>query len=115
LDELVPSYEELERQYANDTDRLCNDHERIIEQILEEEEVLITSHRKHIDEVVDIVKEEMLLLNEVDKPGSDVEEYVKGIDQVLRQKMQMIQQVHQQVMNFYKHLKTEESMSKLYQ
>jgi kinesin family protein 2/24 len=44
---------------------------------LEEEETLINSHRKHIDEVVDQVKEEMVLLNEVDKPGSDVEEYVK--------------------------------------
>jgi kinesin family protein 2/24 len=38
---------------------------------------LINSHRRHIDEVVDLVKEEMVLLNDVDKPGSDVEDYVK--------------------------------------
>ena len=64
-------------------DDLCNDHEQLIEQILEEEEQLIHSHRSHIDEVVSIVKEEMTLLNEVDKPGSDVEVYAKGLDQVL--------------------------------
>jgi kinesin family protein 2/24 len=40
---------------------------------LEEEEELINGHRKHIDELVDVVKGEMTLLNEVDRPGSDVE------------------------------------------
>ena len=62
---------------------MCNDHENLIEQILEEEEELINGHRKHIDDVVDLVKQEMTLLNEVDKPGSDVEEYVKNLDEVL--------------------------------
>ena len=45
----------------------------MIEQILEEEESLITTHRSHIDEIVSIVKDEMSLLNVVDKPGSDVD------------------------------------------
>jgi kinesin family protein 2/24 len=44
---------------------------------LEEEEELINGHRKHIDDVVDLVKNEMSLLNDVDKPGSDVDSYVK--------------------------------------
>jgi kinesin family protein 2/24 len=44
----------------------------LIEQILEEEEELILGHRKHIDDIVDLVKQEMTFLNEVDKPGSDV-------------------------------------------
>jgi len=33
----------------------------------------------------------MVLLNEVDKPGSDVEEYVNNLDQMLLKKMEMIQ------------------------
>ena len=48
---------------------------------------MIHSHRGHIDEVVGIVKEEMTLLNEVDKPGSDVEVYAKGLDRILLNKM----------------------------
>ena len=71
-------------------EKLCNDHERLIEKILEEEESVINGHRKHIDNVVDLVKQEMGLLNEVDKPGSDVEEYVNNLDQILAQKMEMI-------------------------
>lgn len=73
IDYMVKSPEQLEDQYGESTDDLCNDHEQLIEKILEEEEQLIHSHRSHIDEVVSVVKDEMHLLNEVDKPGSDVE------------------------------------------
>ena len=71
-------------------DDLCADHEQLIEKILEEEEMLIHSHRSHIDEVVSKVKDEMQLLNEVDKPGSDVEEYAKNLDKVLLDKIKII-------------------------
>jgi kinesin family protein 2/24 len=30
--------------------------------------------------MVELVKQEMMLLHNVDKPGSDVDEYVKGLD-----------------------------------
>jgi kinesin family member 2/24 len=51
---------------------------------------VITGHRRHIDDVVDLVKQEMALLNEVDKPGSDVEQYVASLDKLLKQKISMI-------------------------
>ncbi len=115
MHDAVPSYEELEQEYCNDTDKLCNDHEKLIEQILEEEEGMIMGHRKHIDEVVDLVKQEMALLNDVDKPGSDVETYINDLDKLLLSKIDMIHLMRQQIVEFHKNLKTEESMSKLYQ
>ena len=115
LGDNVPTYEDLEMKYGVDMDKLCNDHERLIEQILEEEEEIINGHRKHIDDVVDLVKREMVLLNEVDKPGSDVEDYVNNLDKILLSKMEMITNMRNQLIKFHKHLKTEESMSKLYQ
>lgn len=63
------------------------EHEKIIETILEEEELLIANHRKHIDEAVEGVKEEMNLLNGVDKSGSDVEHFALELDKVLLQKI----------------------------
>ena len=57
----------------------------------------------------------MTLLNEVDQPGSDVEVYVKGLDQVLLKKIEIITGVREKLLNFYSHLKTEEHMSKLYE
>ena len=59
LDARIQTETELEQQYGSNVDDLCNDHEQLIEKILEEEEQLIHSHRTHIDEVVGIVKEEM--------------------------------------------------------
>lgn len=115
LNDAVPSVADLEREYGGDTDKLCAEHEHLIEQILEEEEELITGHRRHIDEVVDLVKQEMTLLNDVDKPGSDVEAYVASLDKLLTQKIAMISDMRRQLITFHTHLKTEEAMSKLYQ
>jgi hypothetical protein len=115
LNDAIPTVEALEVQFAGDTDKLCTEHEKLIEQILEEEEELITGHRRHIDDVVDLVKQEMSLLNEVDKPGSDVENYVANLDKLLTQKISMITEMRKQLITFHTHLKTEEVMSKLYQ
>ena len=57
----------------------------------------------------------MTLLNEVDKPGSDVEVYAKGLDRILLKKMQIISDLREKLLNFYSHLKTEEHMSKLFE
>jgi len=51
------SYSQLEVQYGNDVERVCQDHEKLVELILEEEEELINGHRQHIDDVVDLVKQ----------------------------------------------------------
>ena len=51
------TYTQLENQYGNDVERVCQDHEKLVELILEEEEELINGHRQHIDDVVDLVKQ----------------------------------------------------------
>lgn len=63
-------------KYENDSERLCIDHERLIERILEDEERLIKSHKTSIDKHLAMVKDEMALLNKVDSSGSDIENYV---------------------------------------
>ena len=60
---------------------------------MEEEEKLIINHRQHIDDAVNTVKDEMSLLNNVDKPGSDVEAYALDLDKILLDKMNMIQKM----------------------
>lgn len=57
----------------------------------------------------------MALLNEVDKAGSDVEIYVKKLDNVLLNKIKIIAGLRNNLLQFYSHLKSEEQMSKLYQ
>jgi kinesin family protein 2/24 len=56
---------------------------------------LINGHRKHIDDLVDLVKGEMSLLNDVDKPGSDVSQYVDNLDKLILKKIDMMHLVRQ--------------------
>lgn len=61
-------------------DELKEKHEAMVNIILSEEEELLTLHWKHIDDNVELVKRQMSILNEVDKPGSDVDEYIYSLD-----------------------------------
>jgi hypothetical protein len=57
---------------------------------------------------VKVVKDEMTLLNTVDKAGSDVEQYAKELDAILLAKIQKALKLREQLHAFYKNLKTEE-------
>jgi len=92
--------------------RMSEEHERLIGLILNEEEALVAAHREHIDSMVEEVKQEMGLLHEVDKPGSDVDEYVNGLLQSLEQKGRMVERLKGQVLAFQSHLREEGQLSK---
>ena len=53
----------------------------------------------------------MNLINEVDKPGSDIENYVVNLDKVLLEKMKNIDQIRQRLKKFRIMLKDEEAIS----
>lgn len=53
----------------------------------------------------------MLLLHEVDKPGSDVEEYVSSLDAILKHKLDIIQVVRNKLNNFKEYLRQEKELS----
>jgi len=87
-------------------------HEELINVILAEEEEVISLHRQHIDDMVDLIKQEMVLLHEVDKPASDIDEYVQNLDNMLSHKAQMIEMLKGKLGRFREHLKEEEALSK---
>ncbi|CAN7000992.1 unnamed protein product, partial [Brassica rapa subsp. trilocularis] len=80
--------ETVSRQYETDSSLDEN-----IDALLEEEEALITAHRKEIEDTMEIVREEMKLLAEVDKPGSMIENYVTQLSFVLSRKAAGLKQL----------------------
>eukprot|EP00747_Dinoflagellata_sp_TGD_P108419 gnl/TRDRNA2_/TRDRNA2_170404_c0_seq1.p1 gnl/TRDRNA2_/TRDRNA2_170404_c0~~gnl/TRDRNA2_/TRDRNA2_170404_c0_seq1.p1 ORF type:complete len:684 (-),score=133.09 gnl/TRDRNA2_/TRDRNA2_170404_c0_seq1:92-2143(-) len=96
-------------------DELARQHDRLIGQILAEEEELITAHRQHIDNMVELIKEEMVHLNNVDRPGSDVDAYVAGLDRILRLKANYIEDIRRRVDQFKEHLQQEDALSRKFQ
>ncbi|XP_024980194.1 kinesin-like protein KIN-13B [Cynara cardunculus var. scolymus] len=72
--------------------------------LLEEEEDLVIAHRKQVEETMDIVKEEMNLLVEVDQPGNQLDEYITKLNVILSQKAAGIQKLQTRLRNFQKRL-----------
>lgn len=102
----IPSYlssKQFEIEQPNDEN---------INEILEEEEALIAAHRKEIEDTMEIVREEMKLLAEVDKPGSLIDNYVTQLSFVLSRKAASLVSLQARLARFQHRLKEQEILSR---
>ncbi|KAM5568960.1 kinesin-like protein KIN-13A [Rosa sericea] len=83
-----------------------------INAILEEEEALIAAHRKEIEDTMEIVREEMKLLAEVDRPGSLIDNYVTQLNFVLSRKAASLVSLQARLARFQHRLKEQEILSR---
>lgn len=83
-----------------------------INAILEEEEALISAHRKEIEDTMEIVREEMKLLAEVDQPGSLIDNYVAQLSFVLSRKAASLVSLQARLARFQHRLKEQEILSR---
>ncbi|KAL5541865.1 hypothetical protein UlMin_009575 [Ulmus minor] len=83
-----------------------------INSILEEEEALISAHRKEIEDTMEIVREEMKLLAEVDQPGSQIDNYVTQLSFVLSRKAAGLVGLQARLARFQHRLKEQEILSR---
>ncbi|CAH9129780.1 unnamed protein product [Cuscuta epithymum] len=87
----------------------CDDN---INEILEEEEALIAAHRREIEDTMEIVREEMKLLAEVDQPGSHIDNYVSQLNFVLSRKAASLVSLQARLARFQHRLKEQEILSR---
>jgi len=90
-------------------------HEELISKILDEEEEVIAQHREHIDDIMELMKQEMELLNDVDQPQSTIDKYVTSLDCILVRKIQAIKSLRNKLAEFKQHLREEEILSRSFQ
>ncbi|KAJ1283805.1 hypothetical protein BS78_03G154800 [Paspalum vaginatum] len=83
-----------------------------INAILEEEEALIAAHRKEIENTMEIVREEMNLLAEVDQPGSLIDNYVAQLSFLLSRKASGLVSLQARLARFQQRLKEQEILSR---
>lgn len=94
-----------------DLDKVNQVHEKLISVILTEEEDLIAKHREQLDKMCEFSRQEFKLLNDVEKPGSDIDGYVENLTKMLDQKTDSIVALHNYLKNFKKHLKEEQFLN----
>ncbi|KAL7603758.1 hypothetical protein Lser_V15G18183 [Lactuca serriola] len=73
--------------------------------LLKEEEDLVDAHRKQVEDTMNIVRVEMNLLVEADKPGNQLDDYVAKLNTVLAQKAAAILQLQNRLAHFQKRLR----------
>jgi len=83
-------------------------HEKLISVILTEEEELIAKHREQLDKMCEYSRQEFKLLNDVEKPGSDIDGYVESLGKMLDSKTESILTLRNQLKSFKQHLKDEQ-------
>ncbi|KAK3161331.1 hypothetical protein QOZ80_1BG0075820 [Eleusine coracana subsp. coracana] len=72
--------------------------------LLQEEEDLVTAHRKQVEETLDILKEEMNLLGEADQPGNQLDDYIARLSGILSQKAAGIVDLQARLKQFQRRL-----------
>lgn len=97
---------------GGDADGLAERHDELMDSILLEEENLVAFHRAKLEEDMEAMRQEMALLQEVDKPGSNIDQYVEQMTALLEIKRQGIQELQSKLDIFKAKLKEEEQLSK---
>ncbi|KAK8571989.1 hypothetical protein V6N12_028053 [Hibiscus sabdariffa] len=83
-----------------------------IKGMLDEEEALTAAHRKEIEDTMEIVREEMKLLAEVDQPGSQIDNYLTKLSFVLSRKAASLVSLQARLARFQHRLKEEEILNR---
>jgi len=99
---LAPSEAEAEEAL------IASAHEELMSAIVEEEELVISAHRSQVEEMMENVRLEMALLQEVDRPGSAIDVYVQGLHAILEARAASVAELQLRLATFERHLREEE-------
>ena len=113
-DDYISKYSNYEIKNDEDYKKISMTHEELINSILKEEDLFISDHKKHIDDMVESIKDEMNYIHEVDKPGSDIDEYTSNLDKLLYKEIQTISQLRKKLNKFRIMLKDENALANLF-
>mmetsp|Transcript_1416 Transcript_1416/g.1623 ORF Transcript_1416/g.1623 Transcript_1416/m.1623 type:complete len:131 (-) Transcript_1416:54-446(-) len=92
-------------------DDLKNQHEKLVDVILNEEDQLISAHHQLIESTINSIKEQERMRHEVNLPGSDVEDYIVNLSSLLSQQQDEIGRLQDMISTFHQHIKQEQSLS----
>ena len=113
-DNYISKYTNYEIKNDDEYQQISNLHGDLINTILKEEDNFITEHKKHIDDMVNSIKNEMNYLHEVDKPGSNIDEYTSNLDKLLSREIETITNLKSRLNKFRIMLKDESALANLF-
>ena len=91
--------------------KLTQQHEILLQKILEEEDVLVNNHRQYVDSLVDSVKTHMSNISEIEQSDSDISKYIKNSENLINTEIQRLTMIKGLFSNFNKMIKEEEKLT----
>ncbi|KEG15016.1 putative MCAK-like kinesin [Trypanosoma grayi] len=70
----------------------------------DDEDNVILGHRRHIDAMMELLKQEMTELNGVEVPGASIETYCRNVDNILTRQAKNIEGVRNMIKQLMKHV-----------
>jgi hypothetical protein len=113
-DNYISKYSNYKIKNDEDYQQISNIHEDLINTILQEEDNFISEHKNHIDSMVKSIKDEMNGIHEVEKPGSDIEQYTNNLDNLLSKEINIIMKLKNRLNKFRILLKDENALANLF-
>lgn len=111
-EDVIQGFVEEEIMLEDDgLDQLSETHQKLINEILQDEENLLLLHKNHVKMMGECLQSEGQLLDEVDRPGSDIESYIGGLGKLLDEKMRNIVKVKEALISFSEKLEHEKKLS----
>lgn len=98
--------------YDEEFHQLIPRRDNLISTILDDEDDLISAHRRQIEETMDTIRQEMALLTDIDQPGSVIDQYVERLEEILTRKMATDALLKNLLDKFKVKLKEEEALSR---
>jgi kinesin family protein 2/24 len=111
----ISKYKNYQIKNDEEYQKVSDVHEDLINVILKEEDNFITEHKNHIDSMVKTIKDEMSGIHEIEKPGSNIEEYTDNLDKLLSKEIESIMNLKNRLNKFRILLKDESALANLFE
>ena len=72
------------------------EHAELVTDIINDQEGLVAAHREQIHEMMNLVKQEMTALDEVEAAGASVDDYVESLEIILASKASIVSRLRRQ-------------------
>ncbi|KAL0205545.1 hypothetical protein P9112_000852 [Eukaryota sp. TZLM1-RC] len=92
-------------------DPLLKTHSDMLQTIMDQGEAIVSAHRQQVDSLMELLKEDMVLLNSVEAPNAEIDQYVAHLDSILERKLDIVTELKAKVSNYRNCLADEEKLS----
>ncbi|TNJ28437.1 Kinesin-13 [Giardia muris] len=100
-----------EGRETTDEDEMVRTHCDLVDSIFEREDLIVRAHRKQVDAMMQLIKEEVALLHAIENNQISIDDWQVKLSQIISKKEDAIEQLKGELTEFRRALQMEEELS----